>query len=309
MRFVLDGRRPSLVNGTTTADLALQAVDVAVAAGLIDDSGRVLVVPALAFALPRHAGLTTAPDFLRSLVDAIRLRRPGARIAVALPGHAAWSGEEALEWSGLGDVVRACGLELADASVHAMGLRITLATLATHPDERVAGVLWQHAAHDPSPSSATPADRRRQALAFAARVSPGLCVVDARRAVDWQSPNMIECHRGPGVVVGTDPVLVDTACALLLGLSPRIVPVLRLAGGDAHLGSEAAGFPPLLPGGERPVRYHYDERTRAFLSIVPLSESVRGRLAAKWIGSAPTAFLMRAIWRRLERAGIGVGLS
>ncbi len=55
---------------------------------------------------------------------------------------------------------------------------------------------------------------------------PDLCILDARQVWRWDEVDRFELATGGPILVGSDPLAVDTAAARLLGLRPRDVPLL-----------------------------------------------------------------------------------
>lgn len=117
-------------------------------------------------------------------------------------------------------------VELPAAAFSAHTL-ILLAALGTHPTERMVGCLDTLLGLLPEASRPDLHPARHELAALLLRLwPPDLCILDARQVRRWDEIDRFDLVPGGPLLVGTDPLALDTAAARLLGLRPPEVPLL-----------------------------------------------------------------------------------
>jgi uncharacterized protein (DUF362 family) len=293
---------------------------------------RVIIEPALNSAASPTARLTTTPVLLEELVTWLRDRRNGIQIELwvsDLPGRAA---AEMLRFSGLSALANHEGIDVVNLSdrPHAWWevkdipvplpasipvvqdtFRVSLATLATHPLERLAGIHLHHL------SSTMPAiweshfdSYRSRAMYWATQlIPPDLCLVDGQFTADFSTLEGSSIWHTGMVVLGRNAVAVDTVAARLMGVEPKTVPALMraykasgLGPGDAEILGDYVFIKPVARASEQ----YYDRRTRMVIDYVPYP--LRRWLLARLVSPSQTAHAARALWRIVDRHWPGFGL-
>jgi hypothetical protein len=104
---------------------------------------------------------------------------------------------------------------------------VLIAELATHPAERMVGCLATLVASLPEAGRPELVAMQPEIAAMLMRLwAPDLCILDARQVRRWDEEDTLEVVAGAGLIVGPDPLAVDTAGALSLGLEPGHIPLL-----------------------------------------------------------------------------------
>lgn len=104
---------------------------------------------------------------------------------------------------------------------------VVVAALGTHPTERMVGCLEALLGLLPAAGRPDLRPMRPELAALLLRLwPPDLCILDARRVYRWDEVDRFDLASDGPILVGNDPLAVDTAAARLLGLRPQEVPLL-----------------------------------------------------------------------------------
>lgn len=115
-------------------------------------------------------------------------------------------------------------LPAAAFSAHTL---VLVAALGTHPTERMVGCLDTLLGLLPEAGRPDLHPARPELAALLLRLwPPDLCILDARQVHRWDEIDRFDRVAGGPILVGSDPLAVDTAAARLLGLRPQEVPLL-----------------------------------------------------------------------------------
>jgi len=139
--------------------------------------------------------------------------------ALDLAGAPRWAAGARQTWARL-----AVPLPAAAFAAHNL---VLIAALGTHPTERMVGCLETLLGLLPDAGRADLRPARPELAALLLRLwPPDLCILDARRVYRWDEVDRFTRLPGGPILIGNDPLAVDTAAALLLGLRPQEVPLL-----------------------------------------------------------------------------------
>lgn len=128
--------------------------------------------------------------------------------------------EAVLQWGAR----QAVPLPAAAFSAHNL---VLIAALGTHPTERTVGCLETLLGLLPDAGRPDLRPARPELAALLLRLwPPDLCILDARWVYRWDEVDHFARLPGGPILIGNDPLALDTAAALLLGLRPREVPLL-----------------------------------------------------------------------------------
>jgi uncharacterized protein (DUF362 family) len=292
---------------------------------------RVLIIPALAIPASSSARLSSSPEFLRALVHELRIRKPGLEIALIVSDMPGWSADEALVCSGLSKVIEDDQLGVVNVScasrfwwiasdipeplpvpecVFGGSFIISLAALATNPVERLAGVLYHHLACLPGAWEDRFTAYRSRMMVWAAHLMPtDLCLVDGRFVADFSAVENSRILPGGVVILGKNPIAVDTIASRLVGVRPRAVPALARAYRVTGLSPDdfvAIGECAEIAKVSKPGVQYYDRRTEMIIKYLPYP--MRRRLLTRLMSPSQAAYAVRALWRIVDRYRPGLGL-
>lgn len=265
--FLLEPARPHVEvafgqNGYEVAREALGRIDLRVASG-----ARVLVKPNAGRVAAPGTGTNTSPAVVAAVVDA--LREAGAVVSVGDSPIAGVGPREALEASGIAEVVRARGVPLLDldlrpsvtvelpegravdrlkvcADIFDHDLIVSVPVTKTHMHTGVTlsvknmkGCLWRRSKvtlHMLAPVEGMSEKSLDIAICDLARVlRPHLAVIDGTLGMQGLGPSAGTPKHLGAIIIGADPFAADAVACALMGRRACDVAHLRL-GADAGYG-------------------------------------------------------------------------
>ncbi len=168
---------------------------------------------------------------------------------------------------------------------------VLIAALGTHPTERMVGCLDTLLGLLPAAGRPDLWPARPELAALLLRLwPPDLCILDARQVYRWDEVDRFDLSPGGPIVVGSDPLAVDTAAARLLGLRPQEVPLLAgarraLRRPWPEVGDIAPLGPPPLPSRHfREARFLAVAGRLAFKLNTTMARVIRKADLPRWAG-------------------------
>jgi hypothetical protein len=142
-------------------------------------------------------------------------------------------------------------------------LLVVVATLSTHPTERMAGCLATLSGCMPTAGTSRTRAVDPELAALQLQVwPPDLCILDARQVRRWDEEHSLDLSSLGTILVGRDPLAVDVTGARLLGLEPTKVPLLAAVRRKLHRRWPNTGEVPSLLTPPAPSRYFWEARMR-----------------------------------------------
>jgi len=240
---------------------AIGGIDLSPASG-----ARVLIKPNAGRVAPAGSGTNTSPEVVAAVVDAFR--EAGSRVSVGDSPIAGVGPLEALEASGIAEVVRARGVALLDlderpsitvllpqgraldrikvcADVFEHDIIVSVPVTKTHMHTGVTlsvknmkGCLWRRSKvtlHMLPPVEGMADKSLDVAICDLSKVlRPHLAIVDGMLGMQGLGPSAGEPRFLGAVVVGADAFAVDAVACCLMGRRAEKVPHLRLGAAEGH---------------------------------------------------------------------------
>jgi len=228
----------------------------------ISPESRVVIKPNLCSLASAKSGATTDVRVVEAVIRILREISPACRITVVESDSHGRTAEEAFLRHGYVDLERKYDVKLVnltkDQSIKVDELKgppripialprtliscdyfISIAKLKTHVFERISCVLKNQFGCIPQKQKAAFHPYLSQILLALNRlVRTDLCIIDGITAMEARGPTAGVARRTNLIIVGKDPVAVDSVASRIMGITPESVPHLKYAAkhhlGDIH---------------------------------------------------------------------------